>query len=286
MSLINKEIPREILTLSDPANPPKLNEVSNHCLILSPTVNAGLEPESSISDFEKEKEVGKCSLNNGSVWKVIHKKTQKAYCMKIYNKEEIIKNNSVPSVNREIEIMYLLNHPHICKLKTHFEDDKNFYLVMPLAEKGNLYRVLQKFKKFDERTAAQILREIINAVQYMHSLNPPIIHRDIIPENLLLNKEIRVLLSDFHCANYIKEGEKRKSFIGVPEYISPEMLLKKDQDIKIDIWSIGVLMFELLCGYTPFSDKDTQELYKNVKELNIKWPNDIPPIAKDLLKKF
>ena len=286
MSLIDKEIPREILTLSDPANPPKLNEISNRWFILSPTVTSGLEPESSISDFKIEKEVSKCSFNKGSVWKVIHKKTQKVYCMKIYEKEDIIKTNSVPRINREIEIMYLLNHPHCCKLKTHFEDDKNIYLVMPMAEKISINRVLKKFKKFDERTAAQILRETISAVQYMHSLNPPIIHRDIIPENLLINKEGRVLLSDFHFANYTKEDEKRKSFFAVSEYISPEMLSKKDQDIKIDIWSIGVLMFELLFGYTPFNDKNTQELYKNIETLNIKLLNGISPLAKDLIEKI
>lgn len=92
MSLIDKEIPREILTLSDPANPPKLNEISNRWFILSPTVTSGLEPESSISDFKIEKEVSKCSFNKGSVWKVIHKKTQKVYCMKIYERGRYNKN--------------------------------------------------------------------------------------------------------------------------------------------------------------------------------------------------
>ena len=284
MSLNNKDVPEGILTIADPANPPKLNKVKKRCLILSPTVNAGLEPESKISDFEKEREIGKGGF--GLVWKVIHKKTQKVYCIKVIQKQGIMDQKLVPQMNREIEIMYILNNPHCLRLKNHFEDDTNFYLVMPLASKGQLYRVLKKFRKFDERTAAQILRETISALQYLHSFNPPIIHRDIKPENLLLNEGGRVLLADYGWSNFNMEGDVRKTFCGTPEYIAPEMLLKKGHDTRVDIWSIGILMFELLAGYSPFVAKTNQELYQNIKRLKIQWPKDMPPLAKNLISKI
>ena len=284
MSLNNKNVPEGILTIADPANPPKLNKVKKRCLILSPTVNAGLEPESKITDFEKEREIGKGGF--GLVWKVIHKKTQKVYCIKVIQKQGIIEQKLVPQMNREIEIMYILNNPHCLRLKNHFEDDNNFYLVMPLASKGQLYRVLKKFRKFDERTAAQILRETISALQYLHSFNPPIIHRDIKPENLLLNEGGRVLLADYGWSNFNMEGDVRKTFCGTPEYIAPEMLLKKGHDTRVDIWSIGILMFELLSGYSPFVAKTNQELYQNIKRLKIQWPKDMPPLAKNLISKI
>jgi len=192
----------------------------------------------------------------------------------------------VPQMNREIEIMYILNNPHCLRLKNHFEDDSNFYLVMPLASKGQLYRVLKKFRKFDERTAAQILRETISALQYLHSFNPPIIHRDIKPENLLLNEGGRVLLADYGWSNFNVDGDVRKTFCGTPEYIAPEMLMKKGHDTRVDIWSIGILMFELLSGYSPFVAKTNQELYQNIKRLKIQWPKDMPPLAKNLISKI
>ena len=283
-SLNNKDVPEGILTIADPANPPKLNKIKKRCLILSPTVNAGLEPESKITDFEKEREIGKGGF--GLVWKVIHKKTQKVYCIKVIEKKGIIEQKLVPQMNREIEIMYILNNPHCLRLKNHFEDDNNFYLVMPLASKGQLYRVLKKFRKFDERTAAQILRETISALQYLHSFKPPIIHRDIKPENLLLNEGGRVLLADYGWSNFNVEGDVRKTFCGTPEYIAPEMLMKKGHDTRVDIWSIGILMLELLSGYSPFVAKSDQELYQNIRKLKIQWPKDMPPLAKNLISKI
>ena len=283
-SLNNKNVPEGILTVVDPDSPPKLNKVKKRCLILSPTVNAGLEPESKISDFEKEKEIGKGGF--GLVWKVIHKKTQKVYCIKVIKKDGIVQQKLVDQMNREIEIMYILNNPHCLRLKNHFEDDNNFYLVMPLASKGQLYRVLKKFRKFDERTAAQILRETISALQYLHSFKPPIIHRDIKPENLLLNEGGRILLADYGWSNFNMEGDVRKTFCGTPEYIAPEMLLKKGHDTRVDIWSIGILMFELLSGYSPFVAKSNQELYQNIRRLKIQWPKDMPPLAKNLISKI
>ena len=282
-ALNNKNVPEGILSIVDKDNPPKLNKVKKRCLILSPTVNAGLEPESKISDFEKEKEIGKGGF--GLVWKVIHKKTQKVYCIKVIQKSGIIEQKLVDQMNREIEIMYILNNPHCLRLKNHFEDDNNFYLVMPLAVKGQLYRVLRKFRKFDERTAAQILRETIHALQYLHSFKPPIIHRDIKPENLLLNEGGRVLLADFGWSNF-SDGGVRKTFCGTPEYIAPEMLLKKGHDTRVDIWSVGILMFELLAGYSPFVAKNNQDLYQNIRRLKIQWPKDMPPLAKNLIGKI
>ena len=284
MSQTNQNVPKGILTIVDPNSPPKLNKVKKRCLILSPTVNAGLEQEGKISDFDKEKEIGKGGF--GLVWKVIHKKTQKVYCIKVIEKKGIIEQKLVDQMNREIEIMYILNHPHCLRLKNHFEDDNNFYLVMPLASKGQLYRVLKKFRKFDERTAGQILRETISALQYLHSFNPPIIHRDIKPENLLLNEGGRVLLADYGWSNFNVEGDVRKTFCGTPEYIAPEMLLKKGHDTRVDIWSIGILMFELLAGYSPFVAKSNQELYQNIRRLKIQWPKDMPPLAKNLISRI
>ncbi|MCQ2816907.1 MAG: protein kinase [archaeon] len=274
-----------ILNVENPKYPKKIHNLKHRCLRLSPTVNAGLEPEATIKDFEKDPRlIGKGGF--GEVWKVTHKATNKIYCIKIIKKESIIQQKLVDQMNREIEIMYLLNHPHCLRLKNHFEDNDYFYLVMPLATKGQLYRILRRVKKFDERTAAQILRETISALMYLHSFKPPIIHRDLKPENLLLNENGRIFLADFGWSNFKNDGDIRKTFCGTPEYIAPEMLRKEGHDHRIDIWSVGVLMFELLAGYSPFAAHTNQELYSNIKRLKIHWPQDMPPFAKDLITKI
>ena len=273
-----------ILKIGNPKKPPILQKVKNRLLVLSPTVNAGLEKECTIFDFDKEREIGKGGF--GQVWKVVHKATKKVYCIKIITKQSIIEQNLIEQINREIEIMYLLNHPHCLRLKNHFEDDINFYLLMPLATKGQLYKILRRCKKFDEKTAAQILRETISALQYMHSFKPPILHRDLKPENLLINDTGRVYLADYGWSNFKNDGDVRKTFCGTPEYIAPEMLKKEGHDHRIDIWCVGVLMFEFLSGYSPFCAKTNQDLYMNIRRLKIQWPNDMPPLAKNLISKI
>jgi aurora kinase len=171
-----------ILNLKKPDTKIHINKVKQRYLMLSPTVYAGLERECKMSDFDIDKKsIGKGGF--GQVWKVVHKQTQKVYCIKTIPKKNIIQQKLVDQMNREIEIMYLLNHPHCLRLKNHFEDDENFYLLMPLAVKGQLYKYLKRQKKFDERTTAQILRETISALQFLHSFKPSIIHREIKPEN-------------------------------------------------------------------------------------------------------
>ena len=274
----------QILRIHNKNKPPQLNKVKNRVLILSPTVNSGLERECSINDFIRDKQIGRGGF--GQVWRVMHKATKQIYCIKIIEKNGIINQKLVEQMNREIEIMYKLNHPHCLRLKNHFEDEQNFYLIMPLCQKGQIYTILKKQRKFSERTTAQFLRETISALQYMHSFNPPIIHRDLKPENLLLDNNLRVYLADYGWSNFKKENDVRNTFCGTPEYIAPEMLRKEGHDHRIDIWCVGVLMFEFLSGYSPFFAKTNQDLYSNIRRLRIQWPKDMPPLAKNLIQKI
>jgi serine/threonine protein kinase len=212
--------------------------------------------------------------------------TGKIYVIKVIDKMAIKGQKLIDQINREIEIMYKLNHPHVIKLINHFEDDEKFYLIMPYASKGQLYSLLRRQVRFDQRTAAQYMREVIEAVRYIHSFSPKIIHRDIKPENLLLDDNYRVLLSDFGWSNFLDDDEFRKTFCGTPEYLSPEMVKKEGHNEMVDIWALGVLMFEFLAGYAPFAGNLQKELYNNIKKLKISWPVDFPPLAKNLITKI
>ena len=270
--------------LEKDANPEFTNKVKERLLNLSPTVKMGLEHESDKSDFFRCGDycIGKGGF--GEVWKVNHKKTNELYVIKVLDKERLKLQNLIGQLNLEIEIMYKVHHPHIMQLINHFEDDDNFFMIMPYASRGQLYTLLKKNTKLDQKMTAQFLRETISAVKYLHEHN--IIHRDIKPENILLDQNYRVKLSDFGWSNFCAPNEKRKTFCGTPEYISPEMVKKLPHDYRVDIWSLGVLLFECLAGYPPFSGQNDAELFKNIKQLKIKWPIDFPPLAKNLVSKI
>ena len=180
--------------------------------------------------------------------------------------------------------MYKVHHPHLMQLLNHYEDDNNFFMIMPYAARGQLYTLLRKSTRFDQKTTAQFLRETISAVKYLHEHH--VIHRDIKPENILLDHNYRVKLSDFGWSNFCEENEKRNTFCGTPEYLSPEMVKKIPHDYRVDIWSLGVLLFECLAGYPPFTGQSEEELFKNIKQLKIHWPIDFPPLAKNLVMKI
>ena len=180
--------------------------------------------------------------------------------------------------------MYKAHHPHLMQLINHYEDDDNFFMIMPYASRGQLYTLLRKNKRFDQRTTAQFLRETISAVKYLHDHN--VIHRDIKPENILLDQNYRVKLSDFGWSNFCQKNETRTTFCGTPEYLSPEMVKKLPHDYRVDIWSLGVLLFECLAGYPPFTGQTEEDLFKNIRQLKIHWPIDFPPLAKNLVMKI
>lgn len=182
--------------------------------------------------------------------------------------------------------MYQLNHPHIVKLYNHFEDNDNFYLILQMCSKGQLYSKLKKDGRLNERQTAQYMREVIQAVQYLHSLDPPIIHRDIKPENILLDKDDRVKLGDFGWSNFFNDSSQRTTYCGTPEYLAPEMIKQKGHDKNLDIWNLGVLLFELLTGRPPFEGKDQQKLFESILKFQIKWPKGFSPVAKDLVQKL
>ena len=270
-----------------PQNPPKklmLNKVKKRLLILSPAVAAGLEREACKTDFEslEDKSIGKGGF--GSVWKVRHKITKQIFAIKVINKDSIVKQNMVEQTNREIEIMYKLDHPHIIKLYSHFEDDEDFCLIMQIASKGQLYSIIKRLKRLDQRTAAQYMREVISAIKYLHTRNPPIIHRDIKPENILLDQEGRCKLADFGWSNFEEGNKFRETYCGTPEYLAPEMVTKSGHNESVDIWALGVLLFEMLTGRTPFNfTGDRIQLFNNIKTLRIVWTDDFPQLAKDLV---
>ena len=269
---------------------PVLNDIQNRYFLLSPTVELGFERECNKYDFinENKSPIGKGAF--GEVWKVTHENSQKVYCIKILIKRDIFEQKLINQINKEISIMYNVNHPYSVKLVNHFEDNEKLYLIMELASNGNLYNFIQKNKKDKIKNMDLIKKLIIQTIEiikYLHSLN--IIYRDIKPENILLDKDYNVKLCDYGWATYFTPGKFLTVYCGTPEYVSPEMLKKYPYNEKVDIWGIGVLIFELVFGYAPFSSNFNEDRYNNIKSGKIKWPDDLNEEyqkIKDLIEKI
>lgn len=234
----------------------RVNNVRNRILFLSPSVMSGEERECRKDDFESLANSNIGVGGFGKVYKVRHKVSKNIFAIKVINKAKIIEHDLVEQIKLEVKIMYNLNHENIVKLHNHYEDDDNFYLILQYCAKGQLYSILKKEGRLNERVAAQYLREVISACQYLHSMDPPIIHRDIKPENILLDSNNSVKLADFGWSNFFNEDRRRLTYCGTPEYLAPEMIKQCGHDKSLDIWNLGVLMFELLTGSPPFEGQN------------------------------
>ena len=262
---------------------PVLNNVQKRYFLLSPTVELGFERECNKYDFihESKSPIGRGAF--GEVWKVTHENSKKVYCIKILNKKDIYEQKLINQINKEISIMYNVNHPYSVKLVNHFEDNEKLYLIMELATNGNLYNLIQNNKKAKNKKLDLIKKLIIQTIEiikHLHSLN--IIYRDIKPENLLLDENYNIKLCDYGWATYITPGKFLTVYCGTPEYVSPEVLKKYAYNEKVDIWGIGVLIFELVFSYAPFSSNFNEDRYNNIKAGKINWPNELSEDCNDL----
>ncbi|MCQ2819128.1 MAG: protein kinase [archaeon] len=262
----------------------QVNSVKNRILPLPEAVKQGLEPEPKIQDFEILKQLGEGSF--GRVFLATHVKTRVQYAIKAIDKRNKANIEESEYFKREIEIMYKIRHPNVVHLYGHFEDDKYIYFIMEYVDKGNVYNIIpkDKGKKLSTAEIANLMKGVISAVYFLHNMNPPIIHRDIKPENVLLAQGNMAKLTDFGWSNY--GNEQRETVCGTPIYLAPEIINQTGHDEKVDIWCIGVLLFELCTGKVPFEGNNLETLKANIRKMKISWPRDISTEAKNLISKI
>lgn len=198
-------------------------------------------------------------LGTGTFSKVYlykHNFTGKKYAVKHMVKESLIKiSNSLKEVYREIDIQSRIIHDNITRLYSSNENEKEFNLVLEYAKCGNLYQIINKKGSFDEDTAFKYFIQAVNAIYFLHDHN--YIHRDIKPENLLLDSNGKLKLCDFGWCCEVEIGN-RKTFCGTFEYMAPEIIKEEPYNKSIDIWALGVLLYEMLYGYSPFKADENE----------------------------
>ena len=258
----------------------------NNFLPPSAAVLEGLEQEAKITDFEQIANLGTGGYGKVNLYR--HKVTGAEYAIKLIDKTKFENKLQKELFAREVDMMYKIRHPNIVRLYTHFEDDTNCYIALEYIKKGNLYSYTQSMpnKVLDAATTAHFVVDLISSLYYLHNMNPPIIHRDIKPENLLVGNNGQLKLTDFGGSNYLEGGNVRYTTCGTQIYHSPEMLLKKGYDTRVDIWAIGILIFELMVGRPPFKSDAQHSMEDNIVHLRINWPSTMNLLAKNLVSKL
>ena len=239
--------------------------------------------EKIICDFIIKEKLGEGTF--GKVRLGINRQTEETVAIKILDKKKIIKERDKKRIEKELNILKSLRHPNIVHLYADIETNANIYIIMEYIKGIELIHYISSNSKLSEEEACFYFRQIISAIEYLHKLK--IAHRDIKPENMIIENETKIIkLVDFGLSNYYNtKTEMLSSACGSPSYAAPEMLYgKKYSASPIDIWSCGIVLYAMICGYLPFDDPDYNILYKKIKEGKFKIPLHVSPNAKDLIK--
>ncbi|GAB1524960.1 Serine/threonine-protein kinase [Rhizoctonia solani] len=225
-------------------------------------------------DFEFLKLIGRGTF--GRVFQVRKKDTKRIYAMKVLSKKEIVAKKEVAHTIGERKILQRsLESPFLVGLKFSFQTDTELYLVTDFKSGGELFWHLQRETRFSEERARFYIAELVLALEHLHKYD--IVYRDLKPENILLDATGHVALCDFGLSKPdLPSGQLTNTFCGTTEYLAPEVLLDDHGYSKlVDFWSLGVLLFEMCCGWSPFYAEDTQQMYKNICFGKIRFPRGV-----------
>jgi len=200
----------------------------------------------------------------------IHKESGVGYAIKIIQKESAGADD-IALLYSEIDIMIKFRHPNIISLHDVFEDDKTLYLILELVTGGELFDQIVGRGTYSEFEASAIVKQILDAVHYMHSNG--IAHRDLKPENLLCagpDSSI-IKVTDFGLSKDFGRASMKTS-CGTPDYVAPEVLRGQKYDNTVDLWSIGVITYILVCGFPPFYGSDEQQVFAKILKCEFSFP--------------
>ncbi|XP_031108100.1 serine/threonine-protein kinase AtPK2/AtPK19-like isoform X2 [Ipomoea triloba] len=242
------------------------------CIVSSKEVGLG--------EFEVLKVVGEGAF--GRVFQVQKIDTSEIFAMKVMRKDKILKKNHAEYMIAERAILTKIDHPFIVQLRYSFQTKYRLYLVLDFVNGGHLFFQLHHQGLFREDLALIYTAEIVSAVSYLHEKG--IMHRDLKPENVLLDAEGHVVLADFGLAKQFDETTRSNSMCGTLEYMAPEIVLGKGHNKAADWWSVGVLLFEMLTGKSPFYGGNRHKVQQKIVKDKIKLPGYLSREAHSLLK--
>ncbi|CAL8380489.1 unnamed protein product [Arctogadus glacialis] len=227
----------------------------------------------------------------GVVFEATHVDTHKKWAIKKVNREKA-GSHGVILLEREVHILKHVNHPHIIQLKEVFETPKNMYLVTELCDGGDLKELLQKKSCFTEEESRHIITNLAQAIVYLHKKD--IVHRDLKLENILLKGSyqgdkhgLNIKVTDFGLS--VKKGgvgreNMMKATCGTPIYMAPEVITGHEYSQQCDVWSIGVIMYMLICGEAPFISSSEEKLFEKIKRGELTFSGSVWDTISDAAK--
>ena len=236
------------------------------------------------NDFQPIKLLGRGSF--GEVILVRLKSTKKVYAMKILDKKILKMKKQQNHTKTERDLMVKINSPFIVNIKSAFQDDTNLYLVSEFMQGGDMFFHMHdgQIVIFSHDKTRFYMLELVLALESLHKNN--MVYRDLKPENILLDSKGHVKLTDFGLSKILEdEDDKAFTLCGTPQYLAPEVLLKKGYDKMVDWWSLGCVLYEMLMGRLPFAIKRGMINLK-IYEKKIDFPRKISNEARDLVEKF
>ncbi|KAI0394072.1 Pkinase-domain-containing protein [Xylariaceae sp. FL0594] len=227
------------------------------------------------------------TLGEGSFGKVklaVHRSTGQQVALKIIARKKLISRDMVGRVEREIEYLQLLRHPHIIKLYAVIKTPSDIIMVLEYAG-GELFDYIVSHGRLDDSQARRFFQQMICAVEYCH--RHKVVHRDLKPENLLLDDQLNVKIADFGLSNIMTDGNFLKTSCGSPNYAAPEVISGRlYAGPEVDVWSCGVILYVLLVGRLPFDDDHIPSLFAKIQRGVFTIPHWIKPQAADLIRKM
>ena len=238
----------------------------------------------SVCEFVLGEKLGEGTF--GVVRMAINRQTGEKVAIKILEKSKLTNYKDKNRLDREINILNKIHHPNIVKLFCTIETDRQIFIIMEYIKGNELFQYILVRKKLEEEEAFYFFIQIINCIDYLHKVK--IAHRDLKAENIIIEqgkKEIKLI--DFGLSNIYEDGELLSTACGSPFYAAPEMLEGKSyKGSTVDIWSAGIVLFYMLCGYFPFEDSNNDKLYKKICKGKFEIPKFLSKNAKDLISKI
>jgi len=221
----------------------------------------------------------------GKVRAAWHRLTSSKVAIKTYDKAKLKDPAHWKRVHSEIKIMEQISHPRIARMYEAVETPKRMHLIMECLDGGNLCSYVKAKRRLTEEESRRIFFQILQAIEYLHGLG--VSHRDVKLENVLFANDRDIKLIDFGFSTVCQPGKRLKVFCGTPSYMAPEIVRRAEYEGKpVDMWSMGILLYALLCGCFPFRAKAYPDLYRRIARGTFPMPEELSAPVKDLVKQL